>query len=152
MRARLTHCPTESPDAGHAGRGWSGEKFGISPSSIPDYLALVGDSADGYPGLRGWGAKSSAAVLAKYVHLESIPADWREWHVNAASAGALADTLNRERDRALLFRTLARLRTDLPLFKDVEELRWKGATSTFDALAARLDAAKTDTRRGLIRR
>jgi len=80
------------------------KKFGVSPQSIPDYLALVGDSADGYPGLRGWGAKSSAAVLGKYGHLESIRADWREWHVNAANASALADTLSRERDRALLFR------------------------------------------------
>ncbi len=65
------------------------QKFGVSPESIPDYLALVGDAADGYPGLRGWGAKSSAAVLGKYGHLESIPADWREWHVNAANASAL---------------------------------------------------------------
>src|ERR1700689_4360651 len=70
------------------------QKFGVSPESIPDYLALVGDSADGYPGLRGWGAKSSAAVLAKFIHLESIPTDWREWHVNAANASALADTLS----------------------------------------------------------
>jgi 5'-3' exonuclease len=71
------------------------KKFGVSPQSIPDYLALVGDFADGYPGLRGWGAKSSAAVLAKYVHLESIPADWREWHVSTTNASALADTLSR---------------------------------------------------------
>jgi len=128
------------------------KKFGVSPESIPDYLALVGDSADGYPGLRGWGAKSSAAVLAKYVHLESIPADWREWHVNAASAGALADTLNRERDRALLFRTLATLRTDLPLFKAVDELRWVEPTPGFDEIAARLDAARTETGRRSARR
>src|SRR5580693_9322324 len=87
------------------------QKFGVSPRSIPDYLALVGDAADGYPGLPGWGAKSSAAVLSKFVHLESIPSDWREWHVNAASASALANTLSIERDRALLFRTLATLRT-----------------------------------------
>src|ERR1700723_2024305 len=79
------------------------QKFGVSPASIPDYLALVGDSADGYPGLAGWGAKSTAAGLAKLGHLESIPEDWREWHVNAASAGALANTLSRERDQALLF-------------------------------------------------
>jgi len=123
------------------------QKFGVSPESIPDYLALVGDSADGYPGLRGWGAKSSAAVLGKYGHLESIPADWREWHVNAANASALADTLSRERDRALLFRTLATLRTDLPLFEDVEQLRWSGPTPSFDQVAARLDAARTETRR-----
>jgi 5'-3' exonuclease len=82
-------------------------KLGVSPESIPDYLALVGDAADGYPGLRGWGTKSSAAVLAKFVHLESIPADWREWRVNAANASALAGTLANERDLALLFRTLA---------------------------------------------
>ena len=122
-------------------------KFGVSPESIPDYLALVGDSADGYPGLRGWGAKSSAAVLGKFGHIESIPADWREWHVNAANASALADTLSREHDRALLFRTLATLRTNIPLFEDVDQLRWNGPTSGFDEVAARLDAAKTETRR-----
>lgn len=123
------------------------QKFGVAPESIPDYLALVGDSADGYPGLRGWGAKSSAAVLGKFGHLESIPADWREWHVNAANASALADTLSRERDRALLFRTLATLRTDLPIFEEVDQLRWQGPTSTFDEVAARLDAARTQQRR-----
>jgi 5'-3' exonuclease len=100
------------------------ERFGVPPASIPDYLALVGDAADGYPGLPGWGAKSTAAVLARFRHIESIPADWREWHVNAANAGALASTLSRERDRALLFRTLATLRTDIELFEDVDELRW----------------------------
>src|SRR5205807_8158247 len=91
-------------------------KFGVPPVSIPDYLALVGDAADGYPGLPGWGAKSTAAVLAKYGHLESIPADWRTWQVNATGAGALAATLARDRDRAFLFRTLATLRDDIPLF------------------------------------
>ena len=89
------------------------KKFGISPTSIPDYLALVGDAADGYPGLPGWGAKSSAAVLAKFLHLESIPMDSRDWHVNVANATTLAGTLSRERERALLFRTLATLRTDI---------------------------------------
>lgn len=122
------------------------QKFGVPPESIPDYLALVGDSADGYPGLRGWGAKSSAAVLAKFGHLESIPEDWREWHVKAANASSLADTLTRERDRALLFRKLATLRTDLPLFEDVDQLHWNGPTPAFDEIAARLDAAKTQTR------
>jgi 5'-3' exonuclease len=102
------------------------QKFGVSPVSIPDYLALVGDAADGYPGLPGWGAKSSAAVLAKFIHLESIPADYRDWHVNVGSASALSATLCRERDRALLFRTLATLRTDIPLFDDVDQLRWMG--------------------------
>jgi len=123
------------------------KKFGVSPASIPDYLALVGDAADGYPGLPGWGAKSSAAVLAKFVHLESIPADSREWRVNAANASALADTLCREKERALLFRTLATLRTDIALFDDVDQLRWNGPTPAFASLAARLDAALTDSRR-----
>ena len=127
------------------------QKFGVSPKSIPDYLALVGDAADGYPGLPGWGAKSSAAVLARFVHLESIPADYREWHVNVTGARALADTLSRERDRALLFRTLATLRTDIPLFDDVDQLHWNGPKPEFAALAARLDAAVTETRRPLVR-
>ena len=128
------------------------QKFGVSPASIPDYLALVGDAADGYPGLPGWGAKSSAAVLAKFVHLEFIPMDCREWRVNATNASALADTLCRERDRALLFRTLATLRTDIALFEDVQQLRWKGPAPAFTALAARLDAALTETRRPVSRR
>jgi len=119
-------------------------KFGVPPASIPDYLALVGDAADGYPGLPGWGAKSSAAVLARYSHLESIPADWRTWHVNAANASALAETLERERDRAFLFRTLATLRTDIALFDSVDDLEWKGPTPAFAPLGARLDAAVTD--------
>jgi 5'-3' exonuclease len=94
--------------------------------SIPDYLALVGDAADGFPGLPGWGTKSAAAVLAKYRHLETIPADPREWNVNVASPAKLAQTLQRDYDRALLFRTLATLRTDITLFDDVESLRWNG--------------------------
>jgi 5'-3' exonuclease len=123
------------------------QKFGVLPASIPDYLALVGDSADGYPGLKGWGAKSSAAVLAKFLHIESIPLDSGEWHVNAANASALADTLSRERERALLFRTLATLRTDIALFDNVDQLRWSGPTPEFAAIAARLDAAVTEGRR-----
>lgn len=123
------------------------QKFGVSPASIPDYLALVGDAADGYPGLKGWGAKSSAAVLAKFLHLEAIPLDSREWRVNATNASALADTLSRERESALLFRTLATLRTDIALFDNVDQLRWKGPTPAFAALAAKLDAAVTEQRR-----
>jgi 5'-3' exonuclease len=115
------------------------KKFGVPPASIPDYLALVGDAADGYPGLRGWGPKSTAAVLARFGHLEAIPADWREWHVNATNPAALAATLAQERDRALLFRTLATLRTDVAVFDDVEELRWRGPTRRFDALARELE-------------
>jgi 5'-3' exonuclease len=121
-------------------------KFGVPPASIPDYLALVGDSADGYPGLPGWGAKSAAAVLARYGHLESIPEDWRTWGVNAAHPGALAHTLERERDRAFLFRDLATLRNDIPLFDSVDDLYWRGPTAAFSALAARFDAAVTATK------
>jgi len=128
------------------------QKFGVSPVSIPDYLALVGDAADGYPGLSGWGAKSSAAVLAKFLHLESIPKDCGEWHVNAANARALADTLCREWDSAVLYRRLATLRTDISLFEDVDQLRWSGPTPAFDELAARLDGARTESRRRIARR
>ena len=122
-------------------------KFGVTPSSIPDYLALVGDAADGYPGLPGWGAKSTAAVLAKFPRLELIPPDWKQWHVNAASAASLALTLERDRHLAFLFRDLATLRTAIPVFETVDELEWKGPTERFAALAARFDAAKTDKKR-----
>ena len=117
------------------------EKFGVAPDSIPDWLALVGDSSDGYPGLRGWGAKSAAAVLARFRHLEAIPEDPRTWGVNANNAGALAVTLARERDRAYLFRDLATLRADIPLFTSIDALEWTGPTDAFPPLAARLDAA-----------
>jgi 5'-3' exonuclease len=127
------------------------EKFGVPPASIPDYLALVGDAADGYPGLRGWGAKSSAAVLARFLHLESIPADHREWGVSVANASTLAATLAREREHALLFRTLATLRTDIALFDDVDQLRWKGPSPAFDELGPRLDAAVSETPGGSTR-
>jgi 5'-3' exonuclease len=119
------------------------KRFGVMPASIPDYLALVGDDADGYPGLPGWGAKSAAAVLARFTQLEHIPADYREWHVNASSPARLADTLARDRDLAFLFRTLATLRTDVPVFTDVDELRWTGPRPEFAAIARRLDAART---------
>ena len=128
------------------------QKYGVSPESIPDYLALVGDAADGYPGLAGWGPKSSAAVLAKFSHLESIPRDVREWRVNVINAGTLADTLCREWDHAVLFRKLATLRTDIALFEDVEELRWVGPRPNFHELASRLDAARTESRRRVVER
>ena len=119
------------------------KKFGVQPESIPDYLALVGDAADGYPGLPGWGAKSTAAVLAKFKHLENVP----PIHVSGASTPRtpppLARTLIEQRDRAFLFRDLATLRTDIPVFDSVEELRWTGPGERFPALAARFDAAKT---------
>jgi 5'-3' exonuclease len=116
-------------------------KFGVMPASIPDYLALVGDAADGYPGLAGWGAKSAAAVLSRFLHLESIPADSSAWHVNAASAARLSATLEQHRDLAMLFRDLATLRADIPLFESVDDLQWKGPTPGFAALAGRFDAA-----------
>ncbi len=116
-------------------------KFGVPPVSIPDYLALVGDSSDGYPGLAGWGAKSASAVLAKFKHLELIPKDWRSWGVNVARPGALSITLEKDRELALLFRDLATLRTNIPVFDAVDDLLWKGATPAFDAFKARFDQA-----------
>jgi 5'-3' exonuclease len=118
-------------------------KYGVLPASIPDYLALVGDSADGYPGLPGWGAKSTAAVLSRFGHLEAIPDDWRTWGVNAANPAALARTLAREREHAFLFRDLATLRTNISVFDDVDQLRWGGPTDAFAAFAERLETAVT---------
>ena len=137
------HRPVESPDQRGARRGGRrARSSACAPASIPDYLALVGDAADGYPGLPGWGAKSSAAVLARYRHFEQIPEDSRTWGVNAANAATLAATFARERDRAFLFRDLATLRTDVPVFDDVEELRWAGPTPGFAAMAAKMDRAR----------
>jgi 5'-3' exonuclease len=116
-------------------------KFGVPPASIPDYLALVGDAADGYPGLPGWGAKSTATVLARYAHIESIPVSCGDWHLNVANAATLADTRVRQRKQALLFRTLATLKADIPLFKKVDELRWAGPTPAFDAIGRLLEKA-----------
>jgi len=116
-------------------------KFGVAPASIPDYLALVGDSSDGYPGLPGWGAKSAAAVLAKFGHIENIPADWRTWGVNCARPGALSIVLEKDRELAMLFRDLATLRTDVPVFASVDELEWHGPTPAFQAIKTRLDSA-----------
>jgi 5'-3' exonuclease len=118
--------------------------FGVSPASIPDYLALVGDAADGYPGLRGWGARSAAAVLARFERIEAIPDDWRTWGVDVSRPGALSQVLAAERERALLFRTLATLRTDVPLRADVDDLEWRGPTPAFAEYAARLQAAVTE--------
>ena len=122
-------------------------KFGVRPPSIPDYLALVGDAADGYPGLVGWGAKSAAAVLAKFEHIEAIPDDPAEWRVNAANAGGLARTLSRDRELALRFRELATLRTDLPLFESIDALRWHGPSPEFAPFAERFDSAITSEER-----
>jgi len=118
------------------------QKFGVKPSSIPDYLALVGDAADGYPGLPGWGAKSASAVLSRFGRLEAIPHDTRDWQVNVSNPKGLSEVLNSKRDLALLFRDIATLRTDLPLFATVDELLWKGPTLAFPSIAERLDNAK----------
>jgi len=105
-------------------------KFGVAPQSIPDYLALVGDSADGFPGIRGWGAKSAGSVLSRFSHLEDIPRDWTQWNVPVRNARGLAESLFNSWSDALLFRTLATLRLDVPVFESVDELRWNGPRDT----------------------
>jgi len=116
------------------------QKFGVAPASIPDWLALVGDSADGFPGLPGWGAKSAATVLARYEHLEQIPKRAEEWDVPMRGTARLATTLVEQWERALLFRRLATLRGDAPIGADVDALRWQGPRADFAALAERLGA------------
>jgi 5'-3' exonuclease len=110
------------------------EKFGVRPASIPDWLALVGDSADGFPGIPRWGAKSASTLLAAYEHLEAIPLHAADWRVAVRGAEALAASFAARRDDALLFRRLATLRTDVPLAESLEDLRWRGPNTT--ALAA----------------
>jgi 5'-3' exonuclease len=114
------------------------KKFGVPPASIPDWLALVGDSADGYPGLPGWGATSAATVLARYHHLERIPKLALEWDVAVRGALRLATTLAEQRERALLFRRLATLRADAPIGADVDALRWTGPRADFAGWSERL--------------
>lgn len=123
-------------------------KFGVPPESIPDFLALVGDAADGYPGLAGFGAKSAAAVLRRFHHIESIPAFASAWEGTVAGAGRLAGVLGEQRDLALLFRTLATLRSDAPLFSSVEELRWQGPTEAFPRFAEAIGAPELASRAG----
>jgi 5'-3' exonuclease len=106
------------------------EKYGVSPQSMPDWLALVGDSADGYPGIPGWGAKSASAVLAHYKHMESIPDDPLKWKVGSISAGraaSLAASLSQRREEALLYKTLATIREDVPFIENLNDLKWQGA-------------------------
>src|SRR6516165_6609998 len=99
------------------------EKFGVNPESIPDYLAVVGDSADGYPGIPGWGVKAAASVLSRYGHLEDVPKDWQHWHPSIRKARPLSESLFSEWEDAMLFRTLATLRLDVSVFETVDELR-----------------------------
>jgi 5'-3' exonuclease len=102
-------------------------KFGVRAESIPDYLALVGDTADGIPGVPRWGAKSAGAVLAEYVHLESIPSSASEWRIKVRGAEALSQNLEAMREQSLLYRRLATLRRDVPLVESLDDLRWRGA-------------------------
>jgi 5'-3' exonuclease len=116
-------------------------KFGVLPGSIPDWLALVGDAADGFPGLPGWGAKSASAVLARYAHIDAIPADAGQWQVPSISAGraaSLAASLAPRRDEARLYRKLATLRQDVPLPEKLNDLEWRGAHNRLKALCASL--------------
>jgi len=106
------------------------EKFGVKPHSIPDWLGLVGDAADGFPGIPGWGAKSASTVLARFEHIESIPDDPSRWNLKAISAGraaSLAASLAQRRDEAYLYRTLATLRYEVPLKETLDGLKWQGA-------------------------
>ena len=113
-------------------------KFGVKPQSIPDFLAVVGDSADGFPGVAGWGLKAAALVLSQYPHLEDIPKDWLEWHPSIKRARALAESLFGSWNDALLFRTLATLRLDVPVFDTIDDLRWNGPRPDFEEVCRRM--------------
>jgi 5'-3' exonuclease len=113
-------------------------KFGVSPQSIPDYLAVVGDSADGFPGVAGLGQKGAASVLSQYLHLENIPKDWQAWHPSIRKARGLSESLFSSWNDALLFRTLATLRLDVPVFDTIEDLRWRGPRPSFEDYCRRM--------------
>jgi 5'-3' exonuclease len=116
------------------------EKFGVKPTSIPDYLAVVGDSADGYPGIAGWGAKAASSVLSQYPHLEDIPREPFRWLPSIRRSRSLAEALFHAWDDAILFRTLATLRLDVPAFANIDDLRWQGPRPEFDQLCQRLNS------------
>lgn len=118
------------------------EKFGVKPESIPDYLAVTGDSADGYPGISGWGPKAASLAFSKYRHLENIPRDWREWDSSIRRARPLAEALFGAWDDALLFQRLATLRLDVPVFDAIDDLFWKGPRPEFEHTCERLRAAE----------
>jgi 5'-3' exonuclease len=123
-------------------------KFGVKPHSIPDYLALVGDSADGFPGIAGWGTKAASLVLSRYPHLEDIPKDCRQWHPSIRRARPLAESLFSAWGDALLFRKLATLRLDAPVFDSVDDLDWKGPRPEFEQWCVRLNASTLLRRAG----
>jgi 5'-3' exonuclease len=114
------------------------EKFGVHPQSIPDWLALVGDSADGYPGILGWGAKSASALLYRYEHLEAIPDDLESWGLGSARAARLAESLANHRQDALLYRQLATLRLDVPIQEKLGDLEWQGAAQRLKEICYKL--------------
>ena len=121
-------------------------KWGVRPESIPDYLAVVGDSADGFPGLPGWGAKAAALTFAEYLHLEHVPKDWRRWPSAIRGAQRLAAVLFEQWDDARLYRTLATLALDVPVFETVDELAWKGPAAGFEQYSKKLGAPELYTR------
>jgi 5'-3' exonuclease len=121
-------------------------KHGVPPESIPDFLGLVGDTADGLPGLPGWGAKSTAAVLSRYLHIEDIPPAAGQWDITVRGGAKLAKTLADHKADALLYRRLATLEADAPTITDVDELRWTGPASDLPAVASLLDAGDLITR------
>jgi len=123
-------------------------KFGVKPHSIPDYLALVGDSADGFPGIAGWGTKAASLVLSRYPHLEDIPKDCRQWHPSIRRARPLAESLFSAWGDALLFRKLATLRLDAPVFDSVDDLDWKVPRPEFEQWCVRLNASTLLRRAG----
>ncbi len=116
-------------------------KWGVRPESIPDYLAVVGDSADGFPGLPGWGPKAASLTFSQFPHLEDIPKDWRRWHPALRGAMRLAGVLAERWDEALLYRTLATLKRDVPVFAAVHELEWKGPAPEFERFCERMQVA-----------
>ena len=118
------------------------EKFGVSPESIPDYLGLVGDTADGFPGIKGWGAKSSASLLSHYHHIENIPNDFNEWIPQVRSSQKLSETLNDDYELALLFKLIATIDYDAPTFETVDDLRWSGPKENYDALLKSIDGER----------
>lgn len=122
------------------------EKWGVRPESIPDYLAVVGDSADGFPGLAGWGPKAAALTFSRYPHFEDVPSDWRQWDPAIRGAQRLATVLFENWNDALLYRTLATLQLDVPVFDSVDELRWKGPLPEFEQYCERLQSAGFHTR------
>lgn len=122
------------------------EKFGVPPASIPDWLALVGDSADGYPGIPGWGAKSASVVLARYGHIESIPTDPTQLGLGAARAFRLAESLKAHSEEVLLYRRLATLRYDVPLQESLQDLEWRGAQERLRSLCHELGDNKLPDR------